>query len=241
MPLLPQNVPDVATKGAANSFDGTSSVQRNHLYHFVSGPESSLMSEAREKLMCPISGSVFVNKVLQKQRKNDSMSGLLEGDGDHNDKDESKGRKRPKAPDLADEPEKKVAKKEKAKPKAKGKAKAKAKNAATLGFHETEETLQGDVEDTNLGTSRPRTWIDDVLFAVDKCFVFLRNGLWEDDGNPCRVLSCLLLHDREFGVCIVWLNHVEWTASQRVEQATTMSSKLFAEVHFACQGRSSAG
>lgn len=172
MPLLPQNVPDVATKGAANSFDGTSSVQRNHLYHFVSGPESSLMSEAREKLMCPISGSVFVNKVLQKQRKNDSMSGLLEGDGDHKDKDESKGRKRPKAPDLADEPEKKVAKKEKAKPKAKGKAKAKAKNAATLGFHETEETLQGDVEDTNLGTSRPRTWIDDVLFAVDKCFVF---------------------------------------------------------------------
>ena len=47
----------------------------------------SLMSEAREKLMCPISGSVFVNKVLQKQRKNDSMSGLLEGDGDHKDKE----------------------------------------------------------------------------------------------------------------------------------------------------------
>eukprot|EP00435_Cladocopium_sp_Y103_P054956 s278_g18.t1 len=207
VPLLPQAAPDVSSKGAAHVFDGTNLVQRNHLYHFVSGPESSLMNEAREKLMCQISGSVFVNKILQKQRKNDSMSGLLEGDGDR-EKDESKGRKRPKAPDLAEEPDKKVARKEKAKPKSKAKGKAKAKSASTSNFYETEDTLQGDVEDEKLGTSRPRTWIDDVLFAVEKCFIFCGADFMKLMTNPCvaSAVSFFLTVSLEFALSgsIMW-------------------------------------
>ena len=118
------------------------------------------MTEAQQRLCCPVAGAVFVKKL--------AMKGQTQGA-------DAEPKKRPRVPDLSDVAPKKA-------PKAKGKAKAKAKaasgkDAGSLLEKETPESLQADVEfalgnDGGQGLpagSRQRLWLDDVLAALQRC------------------------------------------------------------------------
>ena len=172
MPILPQQQPAADPDSSAGPSPSVHFGPASHVppYHFVKGPESAMMIEAREKILCPISGSIFVKKLLQKQRKNQPMSSLMEV----GDMASGVSVKRPKAPDLTDEPEAKKPKKgAKAGAKSKSKSKAKAKASAAPIIEENEDSLQADIVDCGeLGITRPRTWIDDVLVAIYKTFSF---------------------------------------------------------------------
>ncbi|CAE7035549.1 unnamed protein product [Symbiodinium sp. CCMP2592] len=130
---------------------------------FSKGPESIAVSEAQQRLCCPVAGAVFVKKLATKGQPQSA---------------DAAPKKRPRVPDLSDAVPKKASR-------AKGKAKAKAKAAsgkdATNALEkETQESLQADVEfalgdeatDGQQGLragSRQRLWLDDVLAALQRC------------------------------------------------------------------------
>ena len=131
---------------------------------FSKGPESIAVSEAQQRLCCPVAGAVFVKKLAMKAQTQSA---------------DAAPKKRPRVPDFSDSAPKKA-------PRAKGKAKAKAKaaasgkNAGDVLEQETQESLQADVEFA-LGDeagdgrqelpagSRQRLWLDDVLAALQRC------------------------------------------------------------------------
>ena len=139
--------------------------ERSIPYLFKKGPESTAVSEATERLTCPVAGATYIRKLLDAQAAS-----------------EAPAKKRARCPELdaAEKPAKK------AKAKAKGKAKPKAKSGAKASLQEgeTETVLEEDVTFAMESATMPegcrqRLWLDDLLAAMRRCMTgpFAGEGL----------------------------------------------------------------
>ena len=161
---------------------------------FKTTPQSTVFLDAQAKLLCPIAGAVFLQKLVDSHNKQPGQS----------------SKKRARAPDLsaAEAPAKK--------PKAKGKSKAKAKaQAQALPQLEpdTVATLEADVvyaigasaadeADQAEGAAIPagarqRLWLDDLLAALTKCRSFCKRS-GKIEGQEAIVLGSCVARGLEF-------------------------------------------
>ena len=186
------------------SSGGSNDKGRHPPFLFCKGPESQAVTEAQQRLSCPVAGAVYVKKLTAAKPHGS----------------EAVAKKRPKAPDLASEPSKKAAR-------PKGKAKAKAKAKATAAPHglevETAESMQADVEylldqpDDSAAAlpvgSRQRLWLDDLLAALQRCQKGPFSAIAQSKASQ-HLVSVLLSYGLEFA----------FTGAVRLQQAKQMKA-----------------